>query len=254
MIPFWSNDPTILLNQEYIKELWPDKKMQYEQKLNAISRMVILLTMVASLVTMSFKFIIVGVTTLLLIFLLYRYEKSKKNPHKEMFRSSMLYDKDEYNASAKVSSLGTERNNKVSKVLRNPETLEEFVKADFEPTTTKNPFGNVLLTQIHDEPNRKAAPPSFNPEINEDITKSKGLVQELNPDIKDTDKQLFGDLGERFYLDQSNRQFFSNANTHVTDDQGAFGQFLYGDMYSAKEDGIEGAIARVQDNYRYTLY
>jgi hypothetical protein len=76
----------------------------------------------------------------------------------------------------------------------------------------------------------------------------------LNPDIKDTDKQLFGDLGERFYLDQSNRQFFSNANTRVTDDQGAFGQFLYGDMYSAKEDGIEGAIARVQDNYRYTLY
>ena len=43
-IQFWSNDPTILFNKEYIFELWPNASMCYEQKLNAISRLIIILT------------------------------------------------------------------------------------------------------------------------------------------------------------------------------------------------------------------
>ena len=43
-IQFWSNDPTVLFNKEYIFELWPTKDMCYEQKLNAITRLVILIT------------------------------------------------------------------------------------------------------------------------------------------------------------------------------------------------------------------
>jgi ABC-type multidrug transport system fused ATPase/permease subunit len=245
IIPFWSSEPKILIDPEYLSECWPTKHMQPDQKLNALSRLIIALTIVGFIFTQSVKIVMIGATTLLLIFLLYRYKKSKNHSIKEMFQA---YDKDEYNASAKVTS-------KANTKLRNPETLETFVKTDFEKTEKSNPFSNVLLTDINDTPERKAAPPSFNPEIHENITLSvKEMVQELNPGIKDTDKQLFGDLGEKFYLDQSNRQFFSTANTRVTNDQGAFGEFLYGNMYSAKEDGVEGAIARVQDNYRYTLY
>ena len=77
----------------------------------------------------------------------------------------------------------------------------------------------------------------------------------MNPGIKNTNKQLFGDLFQEFELDQSNRAFFSTANTRVQPgDQASFGQFLYGTMPSAKESTPEGAFARVQDNYRYTLY
>ena len=36
--PFWTNDPTILLNQDNITEVWPLTSMDYEQKLNAIFR------------------------------------------------------------------------------------------------------------------------------------------------------------------------------------------------------------------------
>jgi len=43
--------------------------------------------------------------------------------------------------------------------------------------------------------------------------------------------------------------YYSNSNTKVTNDQGAFAQFLYGGMISGKESGI----ARVQDNVRYLL-
>ena len=77
----------------------------------------------------------------------------------------------------------------------------------------------------------------------------------MNPGIKNTNKQLFGDLWEQFQLDQSNRVFYSTPNTRVMNDQGAYSQYLYNNMkYSAKEDTPEGAIARVQDNYRYILY
>jgi hypothetical protein len=112
------------------------------------------------------------------------------------------------------------------------------------------------LTQINDDPERKSAPPSFNVSVSEDITKNiKKTVQMLNPEIKNTDKQLFGDMFQEFQLDQSNRQFFSAPNTRVMNDQGAFAKYLYDDLkFSSKEFTPEGAIARVQDSFRYNLY
>ena len=138
----------------------------------------------------------------------------------------------------------------------NPITLESVLKSEFKEGTKRNPFSNVLLTEIMDEPDRKSAPPAFNPDVDEKITKDvKRSVQFMNTEIKNTSKQLFGDLYEEFNLDQSNRVFFSTANTKVVNDQGAFAQFLYNDLkYSAKESTPEGAIARVQDNVRYNLY
>ena len=54
-----------------------------------------------------------------------------------------------------------------------------------------------------DDPNRKAAQPAFNPDVDEQITKDvKRAVQLLNPGIKNTSKQLYGDLYQEFELDQ----------------------------------------------------
>jgi hypothetical protein len=113
-----------------------------------------------------------------------------------------------------------------------------------------------LLTQINDDPERKSAPPSFNVDISEDITKNiKKTVQMLNPGIKNTNKQLYPDLWQNFLLDDSNRVFYSTANTKITPgDQGAFGKFLYGEMPSSKESNFASAIQREKDSYRYTLY
>jgi hypothetical protein len=145
---------------------------------------------------------------------------------------------------------------KKAKTITNPVTLESVISSEFKEGDKKNPFSNVLLTDIMDDPDRKAAPPSFNPEVEVKITKDvKKGVQFMNPGINNTDKQLYGDLWNKFELDQSNRVFYSTANTRVTNDQGAFAKYLYDDMkYSGKESTPEGAFARVQDNYRYTLY
>ena len=133
------------------------------------------------------------------------------------------------------------------------QTLESVLRTEFHPTTKKNPFGNVLLTDIADNPNRKAAAPSFNPDVYDDITSSvKKQTQMLNPDIINTNKQLYGDLYDSYTLDNSMMRFYSTANSRVENDQGAFSNWLYGEMPSGKSSGPDGALARLQDNFRYT--
>lgn len=133
--------------------------------------------------------------------------------------------------------------------------LKELLTTDFHPTTSKNPFGNVLLTDINDHPLREAAAPSFSPEVYENIRQStKKQTQELYPGIINTNRQLYGDLKESYDLDrQFLRTFYSTANTRVSDDQGALGEWLYAGYPSGKEAGLAGAIARVRDNYRWIL-
>jgi hypothetical protein len=242
-IPFWSNDPTILLNKDYIFELWPLTNMCYEQKLNSVTRLIILITILGYISTTSMRILIVGILTLVGIFVLFNMRKQKFT--KDMLNEGFLVQGNE------VSGLYDNSNASFT----NPVTLETVLKTEFKEGNKKNPFSNVLLTQIGDEPNRRAAPPAFNPEVDLDITKSvKKAVQYMNPGIKNTNKQLYGDLWENFELDQSNRAFFSTANTRVENDQSAFGKYLYGTMPSGKESNEAGAFARVQDNYRYTLY
>jgi len=240
---FWTNEPTILFNKEYMLDLWPTSNMNYEQKLNAITRLIILVSILGYILTMSTRIIFVGIITLIIIFVLFKMKKQKIT--KEMLDEGF-------------SVQGNEITGLFDKNLTttNPITLESVLKSEFKEGTKRNPFSNVLLTEIMDEPDRKSAPPAFNPDVDTQITKDvKRSVQFMNPEIKNTSKQLFGDLYEQFNLDQSNRVFFSTANTKIANDQGAFAQFLYNDLkYSAKESTPEGAIARVQDNYRYTLY
>ena len=240
-ISFWINEPTILFNKEYIFELWPTIDMCYEQKLNAITRLVILITILGYILTMSKRILLVGVVTLVVIFVLFKMRKEKVT--KEMV-----------NEGFKVIS--RENRDQGDSSFVNPVTLESVLKSEFEEGNKKNPFSNVLLTQIEDDPERKSAPPSFNVDVDEDITKNvKRSVQMMNPGIKNTNKQLFGDLWQQFELDQSNRIFYSTPNTRVQPgDQSSFGQYLYGTMPSAKESTPDGNMQRYANAYRYTLY
>ena len=236
IIPFWSNDPTIILNKEYIFELWPTSQMTYEQKLNAITRLIILFTILGYILTQKIRILIVGVITLFTIFALFMIKKQNNTE----------------NFSINKKNTKEKEENQNTYEIKDPKPI---FKSEFKEGTKKNPFSNVLLTQIGDDPERKSAPPSFNPDIDVDITKNvKRVVQNLNPGIKNTNKQIFGDLYENFNLDQSNRAFFSTANTRIENDQKAFGDFLYGNMPSSKESTLESAIMREKDAFRYNLY
>ena len=233
---FWSNDPTILFNKESMLQLWPTQKMTFESKLNAISRLIIVISILGFVFTRNFNLLIIGIITLAIIFTLYRLRKQKlvSSLKKEGF------------------SLNSLKNSSSDKATTNPITMESLLRSNFHPTTKKNPFGNVLLTDINDSPNRLAAAPSFNPDVYEDIMNAtKKQTQMLNPGIINTNKQLFGDLKSVYDLDNSMMRFYSTANSRIASDQGAFSQYLYGAMYSGKESTPEGAMMRVKDNYQW---
>ncbi len=242
-IQFWSNDPTILFNKNYIFDLWPTDQMCYNQKLNAISRLIILITILGYVLTMSLRVLFIGILTLIVIFILHTIRKKKIT--NEMINEGFKVEGNE------VTGLFDN-----SKQIINPVTLKSVLKSEFKEGNKKNPFSNVLLTQIMDDPQRKSAPPAFNVDVEEDITKQvKRLVQSVNPGIENTNKQLYSSLWDNFELDQSNRVFYSTANTRVEPgDQSSYAQYLYGTMPSGKESNADGAFARVQDSYRYTLY
>lgn len=241
MIPFWSNDPYILFNKDYIFDIWPQAKMTQEERFNAVTRFIILITVLGYILTSSVRLLIVGLITIFVIYLFFNYKISSCKK-KEGFSKG---GKVKVTTSNQDSTSGDSNGIELNKVLEN----------NFKPGNQKNPFSNVLLTQINDEPKRLAAPPAFNPEVDTNITNDvKKSVQFMNPDIENTNKQLFGSLWENFRLDNSNRVFYTTPNTRVANDQGAYGKFLYGDMPSAKGSSPEDNNQREKNIPRYTLY
>ena len=250
--PFWSNEPTIIFKSDSVLEMWPLPSMSFETKLNAISRLVIVLSILGFVFTMKPQFLIIGVITMAIIFSFYRY---RKQVIVNNMREGFVNDNQNQNQNS------NKKNNKNSKKITpttfttNPVTLETMLRTEFQPTTKQNPFGNVLLTDIMDDPERKAAAPSFNPDVHEDITAAvKKQTQMLNPDIISTNKQLYGDLKDNYDLDNAMMRFYSTANTKIGNDQGAFGAYLYGNMPSAKEDTPEGNLQRYKDSLRLPYF
>jgi hypothetical protein len=220
---FWANDLTILIDKNHIMEVWPSSSMHYTSKLNAITRLTIILTGLGYLAQPSTRILMVGISTIIIILLIHMYYK--KTGYKIM---------EDTNKKA-VEGFAL----KPSTIIDNPEVLKKELAKTFSPTTPENPLSNVLLTDIQDNPNKLPAPPSFLPEVYGNINSAtKKMVQNVNKDQPDIDEKLFGTLGENYDFDTSMRQFSSTANTRIVNDQGAFAQFLYGNMPSCKDGDV----------------
>lgn len=217
-IPFWGEDPNILL-QSF--EFFPIDSMAYNQNLNAISRLVILITLIGFIFTRNFRLIIIGTITLAAIFILFTIQQQNnklREQKKEHFKNP-------------VKELITEKS------------------VTFEEPSSSNPFSNVLIPDYEFNPDKKPAPPSFNPNVNDEIlNKAKQTVVELNPSQPDIADKLFRDLGEQYVFEQSLRPFYSTASTTIPNDQKAFAEFCYGSMVSCKE-GNPFACARNLSRY-----
>ena len=230
-IPFWINQPTILFNKKYLTDLFPSKNMTLEEKFNAITKFVLLLTLLGFIFSQNFQIIFIGILTIAIVTAIY-YRKKKKYIEE-------------------ISQENFTNNNDKKPNIQ----LKQILKDGYYPNNKKNPFGNVLLTDINSYPDRPSAAPSFNPEVYDKITKSvKKQTQMLNQTIDGKTKQIYGDLYENYNLDKSLMRMYTTANTRVANDQGAFSQWLYGNMPSSKEDSIEGNVQRVKNNERYNLY
>jgi len=216
---FWTQNPTILFDREKITELIPREKMSMNEKLNALSRVVILLTIIGFIFNQTYKVVVSGVITLIVISLLYLIKQH--------------IDKQKINTQEGFT----------------PEYSYIDNKSNFKEPTVNNPLMNVLLTEITDEPERKMAAPLYLQEVEQKANDSvKSFVGTSSFNDKTIDQKLFKDLGDSWGFEQSMRQWYSNPITTIPNDQEAYGKFLYGDMVSCKE-GNDMACIRNKPNH-----
>ena len=194
---FWLDHPLILFNKNYITELWPWTNLSIERKINALTRVIILMTVLGFIITKKISILIIGFLTLSGIVFVYKKRQVKKI-NKEAFSRNLL--------KGKVKS-----------------DFFKLEKGNYTQPTKDNPLMNVLLPEIVDNPKRPPAAPSFEPPIEKAINNST------------IDPRLFLDLGDNLAFDRSMRNFYSMPNTQIPADQKAFGEFCYGNMPSCKE-------------------
>ena len=198
---FWLENPNILFKSDQLSNIWPMPDMTFENKLNAITRLVIIMIFVGYLITQNNKVILSGILSLGAILLLYTMKK-KRSLKKEAFTNNELYN---------------------------------VLKPNFTEPTVSNPVMNVLLPEINDNPDRPRASPSFVPIVENDINnKTKEFIAN-NFNDPNIDEKLFKDLGDNFNFEQSMHAWHPMPNTTVENDQKSFAEFCYGDMIACRD-------------------
>jgi len=216
-IPFWSKNPNVLFQSEFITEFFPVVGMSLSQSLNAITRSVIILSIIGFAMTRNWSFFGALAITMTAIHFYYVTQKKEKDEGFENAGLAIVNDP-AYNTNLDVFP-GFDSSNSV-----------------FDKASSSNPFSNVLLPDYDMNPNKRPAPPAGTDEVYQNIiAAAKQTVTELNNDQPDIADKLFKDLGENLEFEQSMRNFYSNPSTTIPNDQAAFAEFCYGSMISCKE-------------------
>jgi len=216
-VPFWSENPNVLFSPEYITEFFPVDNMSYNQKVNAVTRFTIIISIIIFAINPSIRTLLVIVITVAGIFGVHHYKIQENEREKRLAIEGY-----ENITDAVLEEKG---------IIRDPDT--------FDKPSSKNPFSNVLVSDYEDNVDKKPAPPSFNDQVNDNILDSaKKMISELNPDQPDIADKLFKDLGEQYVFEQSMRPFSSNPSTTIVNDQKGFADFCYGSMTSCKEGNM----------------
>ena len=208
---FWLYNPNILFKSQEISNIWPTNNMSFAEKLNAISRLVIVFTLLGYLMTKNFKIVLSGLVTLGTIILLFLI-KNRKSKNIEGFTNNDIYD---------------------------------MLKPTFTEPTHSNPAMNVLLPEIADNPTRNKAAPAFIPIVEADINEKTKQFVVGNFNDPTIDQRLFNDLGDNFTFDRSMHAWYSTPNTTIPNDQKSFAEYCYGGMIACRdEDNNEIACVR----------
>ncbi len=75
---FWLDDPTILFNSKYILELYPYDYMDNNEKLNAVTRFIILITLFGYMCLNNYLIFILGLIMIGIIIFIYRTQSTKE--------------------------------------------------------------------------------------------------------------------------------------------------------------------------------
>ena len=199
--PFWYNNPKILVEQNYLFEIFPVKEYDMVRKLNSIMRFSIYYTIIVYLYNKNTNIfaipLIVGIVT-------YFIFKNNSSIQKENIMNN----------------------------LKNDNTLYEEIPVDV--STLSHNVG----CQIPTKDNPFMNTPYFDIAADKDLPKSctsydnKGIQRKIETEF---DKGLYKNYTDIFGKENSQRQFFSIPYREGVPDQAAFAHWLYRTTDTCKE-------------------
>ena len=205
-VPFWIKDPRILLDSDYIFNLWINKNMTKNEKLNVLTRVIILLTILGYILTKSIRILFFSILAIFIIIFLY-YSSTKS----ENFENIREFGK-------------IKLTNKFDDVFLD--------KKYFTQSSVSNPLSNVKLTEYEDDPLIKQAAPSYNKKVEQEINNNAKEFIKSSFNDENIDKKLFNDLGDNLQFENSMRQFYTTSSSTIPNDQESFLKFCYKDLKS----------------------
>ncbi|MBU94022.1 MAG: hypothetical protein CL669_00305 [Balneola sp.] len=152
---FWLDNPNVLLNKNQITEIWPQNNFDLARKLNAITRLILILAILGFLLTRSSYIIVSAAVSIVVLVMIH---KSKSHSKEGMENLDIKINKEEF---------------------------EELLNEEFTMPTKKNPFMNVLINEYKDNPERKPAAPIYNEEVLDDATKKSRSDEKLYKNLGD---------------------------------------------------------------------
>jgi len=189
----WFNDPNILVKE---LDIWPMEDMSSVRKYNAITRLVLILTIIGFIATKSIQIILIGIICLgIIVYVnINNKEKDIKLNINENFVDNDLY---------------------------------HLMKPNLDLGSKTNPFGNVMMES---EASKKIAAPGYNSNVKEEIKKNVfEAIKENNKNNSDIEKIVENDVDKKNF-ESSLHNYYSTANSQQPNDQQGFIDFCYGNL------------------------
>jgi hypothetical protein len=195
---FWIYNPSILFDSNYISQIWPYSNLERDEKLNAMTRFIILITLIGYMCINRFLIVILG---LILIGLIVIFYQSKKEGFEPFYKLQPYF------------SINEDKDKKIE---------------------NNNPFSNVLMTDYKYNVNKEESNEDYTPALEEKINDStKQSIIEQNIDNADFNTAFDND-NSNIIFEQSMRSFYTNPITTIPNKQDNFLEFCYGKLPSEK--------------------
>ena len=193
---FWFDRPSDLFRPDALLYFFPNDKMTNDQKLNAIMRFTIYFGVVILFIRRTLHALIIPLLGAVVTVLANKAYKDNVKKQKANGSITEVFDS---------------------------ETNQTCTRP-----TKDNPFMNVLISDILDNPTRPAAC-----DINDHIVKNKANEY--------FQKGLYMDIDDVYSKNASDRQFYTMPVTTVPNDSATFAKWLYGDT------------GKIRDSYGKTI-
>lgn len=211
---FWGNNPWILIDPNRLVEFFPISEMSNTEKLNAITRFLIYLSIVLFVIYRNYNLFYIAIIGSSLIYLINYYEVKKQITTQEQFEDKLKDELDiRKDTPIKVNEIGD--------ICQKP--------------TPNNPFMNVLITDYTDNPNRPPAC-AYNDQQSKDETE------------KYFNYNLYKDVDDVWNNRNSQREFVTMPGTTIPNDRDTFMKWCWKTTYVCKDGDLNYCLQN--DDYR----